>query len=332
MKRILITGGTGSFGGMAVRRLLKDGKVEKIVVFSRDEKKQHDMRHEIEDPRVDYIVGDIRDRGALRDAMCGIDTVFHAAALKQVPTGEFFPMEMVKTNILGTQHVVETADQCGTVEKVVLLSTDKAVYPINVLGISKAMAEKLVMSRARSCAKPIFCAVRYGNVMASRGSVIPLFIDQLKHGKSITVTDARMTRLMLSLEDAIELVLLAIDKGEQGDLFVRKSPATTIGNIAEALVDIFGTNTPIERMGIRAGEKMHETLATALELARAEDLGEYYRIRNVAEYDYRQFFDEGVGEKVPHDFTSENARQLTLSETKEMLLALPYIQEALRAQ
>lgn len=330
MKRILITGGTGSFGGTAVRRLLKDDSIERVTVFSRDEKKQHDMRHEITDPRLDFIVGDVRDREAVHDALVNVDVVFHAAALKQVPTGEFFPMEMVRTNILGTQNILDEAERSNTVKKVVLLSTDKAVYPINVLGITKAMAEKLLMARSRSCESPVFCSVRYGNVMASRGSVIPLFIDQILSGKPLTLTDSDMTRLMLTLDDAIGLVLLAIEKGEQGDLFVKKSPATTIGNIAQALVEIFESESEIKVIGVRAGEKMHETLATALELARAEDLGDFYRIKNVAEYDYRQFYEKGDLRDLPQDLTSENSRQLSLAETKDMLLSLEYVQQALK--
>lgn len=329
MKRILITGGTGSFGSAAVKRLLTEPSVERIVVFSRDEKKQHDMRHAISDARVDYVVGDIRERDSIEDAVKDIDTVFHAAALKQVPTGEFYPMEMLKTNVLGTQNVIEAAENCPSVEKVVFLSTDKAVLPINVLGITKAMAEKLFMSRARKRTKPIFCSVRYGNVMGSRGSVIPLFLDQIKHNKPITVTDPRMTRFMLSLDDAIELVLLAIKKGEQGDLFIRKAPAATIGDLAQSLVDLFGSKAGIQEIGVRAGEKLHETLATALELARAEDLGDYYRIRNIAEYDYRQFYEKGVIKQVAEDFTSENAQRLTLEETKQMLTSLSLVQETL---
>ncbi len=330
MKRVLITGGTGSFGSTAVKHLLADPTIERVVVFSRDEKKQHDMRHAITDPRLDFIVGDIRDRESVHDAFCNIDVVFHAAALKQVPTGEYFPMEMVRTNILGTQNVMDVAERSSTIKKVVLLSTDKAVYPINVLGITKAMAEKLLMARSRSCEQPVFCSVRYGNVMASRGSVIPLFIDQILKGEPLTVTNADMTRLMLTLDDAMGLVLLAIDKGEQGDLFVMKSPATSIGNIAKALLEIFDSPSELKVIGIRAGEKMHETLATALELSRAEDLGDFYRIKNIAEYDYQQFVEKGDVRKLPEDLTSDNSRQLSLEETKEMLLSLEYVQQALK--
>ncbi len=328
MTRVLITGGTGSFGSAAVKRLFGHDRISKITVFSRDEKKQHDMRQALKDPKLDFIVGDVRDPDALFHAMRDIDVVFHAAALKQVPTGEFYPLEMVKTNIIGTHNVIDAAIRGGTVQKVVFLSTDKAVYPINAMGMSKAVAEKLVMARARTNQRPIMCAVRYGNVMASRGSVIPLFIEQIKEGKLVTVTDPRMTRFMLSLDDAIELVLLAIEKGEQGDLFVKKAPASTVGDIAKALIELFDSKVSMETIGIRAGEKMHETLATALELGRAEDLGDFYRIKNVADYNYHQFYDEGVVKGIPKDFTSENARQLSLEETKQMLLALQYIKEA----
>lgn len=313
-----------------MRRLLQDPTIERVVVFSRDEKKQHDMRHEITDPRLDFIVGDIRDREAVHDAFCDIDVVFHAAAFKHVPTGEYFPMEMVRTNILGTQNVMDVAERSNTVKKVVLLSTDKAVYPINVLGFTKAMAEKLLMARARSCENPVFCSVRYGNVMASRGSVIPLFIDQILKGEVLTVTDPEMTRLMLTLDDAIGLVLLAIDKGEQGDLFVMKSPATAIGTVAQALLEIFDSKSTIKIIGTRAGEKKHETLATAMELARAEDLGDFYRIKTIAEYDYEQFYDKGDVRELPQDLTSDNSRQLSLEETKEMLLSLDFVQKALK--
>ncbi len=332
MNKILITGGTGSFGGMAVKHLLADPKTERVVVFSRDELKQHVMRSEykqdVESKRLDFIVGDIRDKEAVDNALCNIDVVFHAAALKQVPTGEFFPMEMLRTNVMGTHNVIEAARKNG-VQKLVFLSTDKAVYPINVLGFTKALAEKLVMSHSRTSAEPIFCTVRYGNVMASRGSVIPLFVDQILHGKPLTITHSGMTRFMLTLEDAMGLVLLAIEKGEQGDLFVRKAPATTIGNVANALVDIFEVKNEIKEIGIRAGEKLHETLVAAGDLSRAVDLGDFYRIPG-ATGDYDTFYSEGVAKQIPTDFTSENARQLTLAETKEMLLALPYIQEALR--
>lgn len=329
MKRVLITGGTGSFGGTAVRKLLADPAIERVVVFSRDEKKQHDMRHEIIDPRLDYIIGDVRDRESVQDAFRDIDVVFHAAALKHVPTGEYFPMEMVRTNILGTQNVIAAAEQSGSVKKVVLLSTDKAVYPINVLGITKAMAEKLLVARSRAYKNPVFCSVRYGNVMASRGSVIPLFIDQILKGEVLTVTDPEMTRLMLTLDDAITLVLLAIDKGEQGDLFIKKSPATSIGTIAEALIEIFETTSKIQVIGSRAGEKKHETLATAMEIARAEDLGDFYRIKSDSEYDYEQFYEKGDTREFSQDLTSDNSRQLSLEETKEMLLSLDYVQKAL---
>ncbi len=330
MKRVLITGGTGSFGGTAVRKLLADPAIERVVVFSRDEKKQHDMRHEIIDPRLDYIIGDVRDRESVQDAFRDIDVVFHAAALKHVPTGEYFPMEMVRTNILGTQNVIAAAEQSGSVKKVVLLSTDKAVYPINVLGITKAMAEKLLVARSRAYKNPVFCSVRYGNVMASRGSVIPLFIDQILKGEVLTVTDPEMTRLMLTLDDAITLVLLAIDKGEQGDLFIKKSPATSIGTIAEALIEIFETTSKIQVIGSRAGEKKHETLATAMEIARAEDLGDFYRIKSDSEYDYEQFYEKGDTREFSQDLTSDNSRQLSLEETKEMLLSLDYVQKALK--
>ncbi|MBI3572124.1 SDR family NAD(P)-dependent oxidoreductase [Candidatus Kaiserbacteria bacterium] len=331
-KTILITGGTGSFGNATVRRLLGQDGVKKIVVFSRDEEKQHRMRQMFRDERLDFIVGDVRDTDALFHAMRGIDVIFHAAALKQVPTGEFYPLEMVKTNIIGTHNVIDAAVRSGVVQKVVLLSTDKAVYPINAMGMSKAVAEKVVMARARAHIEPTFCTVRYGNVMATRGSVIPLFIEQMKMGKPITVTNPSMTRFMLSIDDAIDLVLLAIDKGERGDLFVKKSPASTIGDLARAVVEIFGSKNGVEQIGMRAGEKLHETLLTALELARAEDLGDFYRIRNVAEYDYRKFYEEGAVNKLPADFTSENTRRLNYAETKALVASLDEVKQELAAR
>jgi UDP-N-acetylglucosamine 4,6-dehydratase/5-epimerase len=244
MATLLITGGTGSFGNAVARRFLNDKAISKIIIFSRDEKKQHDMRHEIASPKFEYIVGDVRDKEALRRAMHGVDYVFHAAALKHVPTGEYFPLEVIQTNILGTQNVLDAAEEMG-VKKVVFLSTDKAVYPINAMGISKAMAEKLLSAKGRTSSGTIFCAVRYGNVMASRGSVIPLFIDYIKRKKAVPITDPAMTRFLLSLEDSIDLVNLAILEGRQGDLFIKKAPAATVGNLAQALHNLFGVKQKI---------------------------------------------------------------------------------------
>lgn len=326
MKKILVTGGTGSFGGTMVRRLLKDDTVEQIVIFSRDELKQFDMRTELKSPKLRFIIGDVRDRQALERAMRGVDAVFHAAALKQVPTGEFSPMELLQTNALGTQNVMDIAEKTPSVKKVVFLSTDKAVYPINAMGISKAMAERLVAARGHYETDTIFCAVRYGNVMATRGSVIPLFVEKIKKGEEITVTNPEMTRFLLSLDEAIELVLFALENGEQGDLFVRKAPAATIGDLAQALVNIFKATNPVKVVGTRAGEKVHETLVTQLELMRAEDLGDYYRIRSEKGFSPEDFFERGTTDEIPDDYTSENTRRLNIKETEELLRSLDYIQ------
>jgi UDP-glucose 4-epimerase len=321
---ILITGGTGSFGSSAARRFLRDPKVEKVIIFSRDEKKQHDLRHELNTPRVDFIVGDVRDRDALDYAMNGVDYVFHAAALKHVPTGEYFPIEVVRTNVLGTENVLRAAQE-HKIEKVVILSTDKAVYPINAMGMSKALAEKLVGASGRKDSNTTFCIVRYGNVMASRGSVIPLFIEYIKAGKPLPITDPKMTRFLLSLDDSIDLVALAIDKGRQGDLFIKKAPAATIGDLAEALSNIFGVKNRTRIVGLRAGEKIHETLATELELAHAEDLGNFYRIRNIAAEPYASFYEAGSVQQLPGDYTSEVTERLSVPQIEKLLRSLPEV-------
>lgn len=328
--KILITGGTGSFGNAMVQRLLDEPDVEQIVVFSRDELKQFDMRISLNSPKVRFIIGDVRDKEALEVAMRGIDAVFHAAALKQVPTGEFSPMELVRTNILGTQNVLDAAERSPSVKRVVLLSTDKAVYPINGMGISKAMAERLVSSRGHYPTNTIFCAVRYGNVMATRGSVIPLFIQKIKKGEPLTVTNPDMTRFLLSLEDAIELVLFALHEGQQGDLFIRKAPAATMGHLTQALLNIFGAPNPVTIVGTRAGEKVHETLATQLELMRAEDMGDYYRIKSHMSAQPEDFFDHGDVSKVPDDYTSENTQRLNLLETESLIRTLPAVRKELQ--
>lgn len=329
MERLLITGGTGSFGNAVIRYFLNDPNIGEIIVFSRDEKKQHDMRQELPHPKINYIVGDIRDYDAIRKATRGVDWIFHAAALKHVPTGEFFPLEVVQTNILGTENVLNAAEE-NDVRKVVLLSTDKAVYPINAMGMTKAVAEKLVGAHARQSRHTVFCSVRYGNVMASRGSVIPLFVEAIKNGRPITLTDANMTRYLLSLDEAIGLVNLAIKKGAPGDLFVRKAPAATMGDLTRALLNIFGANNEIKVVGLRAGEKIHETLATQLELTRSEDLGDFYRIKDAANYDYQDFYTNGIKTVVQADYTSENTKRLTVAEIERLLLSLPYIQEELK--
>lgn len=326
MTKLLVTGGTGSFGETMVRSALHDKKISEIIVFSRDEKKQFELRQSIPDTKLKFIVGDIRDKDAIVDAMKGVDIVFHAAALKQVPTGEFFPMEMVKTNILGSSNIFAAAEQHG-VKKVILLTTDKAVYPINAMGMSKAMVEKLMVARARQSTKTIFCAVRYGNVMASRGSVIPLFYDQIKGEKKLTITDPSMTRFLLSLEDAIELVKFAVIHGRQGDIFVKKSPAATIENIAEAMLNIFRSKVGISVIGTREGEKIHETLVTAYELANAEDMGEYYRVVNIMNQDYDRYFKKGKKKGISGDHTSDKAKQLNVSEVESLLRSLDFIKK-----
>lgn len=330
MSKILITGGTGSFGNTMVRRLISDVTISEICVFSRDELKQHEMRLKLHSPKLHFIVGDVRDKDALQNAMRNIDVVFHAAALKQVPTGEFYPMELVQTNILGTQNVLDAAERSTSVKKVILLSTDKAVYPINSMGISKAMAERLIAGKGYYNNGTTFCAVRYGNVMASRGSVIPLFIEKIKNGEEIPVTNPIMTRFLLSLDDAIDLVFVAIEQGKQGDLFIKKAPAATIQDLAQGLLNIFDAKNPIKVVGTRAGEKIHETLATQLELMRSEDLENYYRIKSQSGYDPEDFFGKGIQKKLIEDYTSENTKQLSLKEIEELLLGLDYVKDELK--
>lgn len=332
--RILVTGGTGSFGHAVADRLLKREDVKEVRVFSRDEEKQHHMRQEyLSNGKLVFMVGDVRDRDALRHAIRGVDVVFHAAALKQVPTGEFFPWEIVKTNILGTHNVADIAEMEG-VGRMVLLSTDKAVQPINAMGMSKALAEKTMTAFARIAQKTVFCAVRYGNVAASRGSVIPLFVEHIKQGKPLPITVPHMTRFMLSLDDAVDLVELAVAKGEQGDIFIKKSPAAAIGDLATALLDIFKSSVPVSVVGIREGEKIHEILAHDLELMHAEDLGTHFRVRTHKKYDYENYF-EGSGGRQPKalvSYSSEATERLTVPQIKEFLLKLPYIQKELKAQ
>ncbi len=329
--RVLVTGGTGSFGHTAVERFLKRSDVEQVAVFSRDEKKQHDMRHAFRNnDRLTFIVGDVRDRDALRHAMRDIDLVFHAAALKQVPTGEFFPWEMIKTNVVGSHNVADMAEQTG-VKRVIFLSTDKAVHPINAMGMSKALAEKTMTAFSRIAQKTVFCAVRYGNVAASRGSVIPLFVDCIKTHRPLPITVRHMTRFLLSLDDAVNLVELAVDKGEQGNIFIKKSPAATIQDLAQAIKELFNASEPIEVVGIREGEKIHEILAHNLEIMNAEDLGAFFRIYTDRKFDYDKYYEEGEKELPEKEhYASNTTKQLTVPEIKEFLLTLPYIQEELR--
>jgi UDP-glucose 4-epimerase len=308
--------------------------VREIRIFSRDEKKQEDMRIALANDKVKFYIGDVRDRDSLDQAMVGVDYIFHAAALKQVPSCEFYPMEAVRTNVLGTENVLNAAIANG-VQRVVVLSTDKAVYPINAMGISKAMSEKLMVAKSRMIPAngPVICATRYGNVMASRGSVIPLFVDQLRAGGALTVTDPTMTRFLMSLEDSVDLVLHAFEHGQQGDLFVQKAPASTVGDLAEALKQLFGKKNEVKVIGTRHGEKLYESLVSREEMAKAEDMGRYYRIpADNRDLNYNKYFVEGE-ERISEfdDYTSHNTERLDVSGIKELLLKLDYIKEQLDA-
>lgn len=327
-KILLITGGTGSFGNAVLKRLLNTN-IKEIRIFSRDEKKQDDMRHEIQDPKVKFYIGDVRDRRSVDGAMMDVDYIFHAAALKQVPSCEFFPIQAVRTNVFGTENVLDSAIQ-HDVKSVIVLSTDKAAYPINAMGISKAMMEKVAIAKARSLgenATTTICCTRYGNVMASRGSVIPLWIDQIKAGKEITITDPNMTRYMMTLDDAVDLVLYAFKNGHNGDLFVQKAPAATLEVLAKALTELYSTNTPIRVIGTRHGEKLYETLVTREEMAKAEDMGDYYRIpADNRDLNYDKYFVEGQQEIATiEDYHSHNTKRLDVEGMKELLLKLPLI-------
>lgn len=331
-KTLLITGGTGSFGNAVMKRFLHTD-VREIRIFSRDEKKQDDMRKKYNDDKLKFYLGDVRNVDSLRDAMYDVDYVFHAAALKQVPSCEFFPMEAVKTNIIGTDNVVTTAVEAG-VSKVICLSTDKAAYPINAMGISKAMMEKVFVAKANKvdAEKTLICGTRYGNVMASRGSVIPLFIEQIKAGKDLTVTDPGMTRFLMSLEDAVELVVFAFQNAEAGDIMVQKSPASTIGDLAIALKELFNVENKVRVIGTRHGEKIFETLLTREEHVVAQDMGDFYRVpADKRDLNYDKYFVEGDQKlSTEHEYNSHNTHRLTIPEIKEKLLALDYVQEELR--
>jgi len=329
-QRILITGGTGSFGHTVVERLINHYSPKEIVILSRDEKKQFDMRNLFKNPKLKFVIGDVRDRETVFSVMQGIDYVFHASALKQVPSCEFFPMEAIKTNILGAGNVLDAAE-AHNVKKIVVLSTDKAVYPINAMGQSKAMMEKLMLAKARnSSSTTIFCGVRYGNVMYSRGSVLPLFVEQMSRNQPFTITVPSMTRYLLPLPIAIDLVLFALEEGQNGDILVRKSPAATMIDVAKAMVEIFNYDKEPQIIGIREGEKLHETLVTSEELMKAESYEYYYRVQNLSSIDYDKFFVEGKSNAFPQEgYTSENTYRLSIPETKELLLSLKEIQDAL---
>jgi UDP-glucose 4-epimerase len=324
-KILLITGGTGSFGNAVLRRFL-DTDIKEIRIFSRDEKKQDDMRHQYQNPKIKFYIGDVRDKRSVDTAMRGVDYVFHAAALKQVPSCEFFPMQAVRTNVIGTENVLDSAVDYG-VKNVVVLSTDKAAYPINAMGISKAMMEKVAIAKARSLgndATTTICCTRYGNVMASRGSVIPLWIDQIKSGKPITITDPNMTRYMMTLDDAVDLVLYAFEHGDQGDLFVQKAPAATLDVLAQSLKELYHADTEVKVIGTRHGEKLYETLVTREEMFRSEDMGNYFRIpADARDLNYDKFFVEGQEDisKV-EDYNSHNTHRLNKEEMKQLLMKL----------
>jgi len=329
-KKLLVTGGTGSFGNAVLNRFLDTKHFSEIRIFSRDEKKQDDMRNLYKNEKIKFYIGDVRDYSSLEKAMKGIDYVFHAAALKQVPSCEFFPIEATKTNVLGTQNVIDAAE-FNNVSKVICLSTDKAAYPINAMGISKALMEKVAVAASRNCINTTVCLTRYGNVMASRGSVIPLFIDQIKNKESITITNPKMTRFLMSLDEAVELVLFAFENGNSGDLFVNKAPAATIGDLAKALKEIFNVENKIKIIGTRHGEKLYETLCTREEMNKAEDMGNFYRIpSDNRDLNYAKYFSKGVEEPSNlQDYNSHNTEQCDVKKIKSLLNKLPLIQKEL---
>ncbi|KAF0129292.1 MAG: UDP-glucose 4-epimerase [Bacteroidetes bacterium] len=326
-KTLLITGGTGSFGNAVLNRFLNTD-IKEIRIFSRDEKKQHEMRVALNNPKVKFYIGDVRNFNSIQMAMCGVDYVFHAAALKQVPSCEFFPIEATRTNVLGTDNVIRSAVS-ENVKNLICLSTDKAAYPINAMGISKALMEKVAVAASRNIpgGGTKVCLTRYGNVMASRGSVIPHFVEQIKAGKPITVTDPNMTRYLMSLNEAVDLVLFAFKNGNQGDLFVQKAPASTIGDLAQAIKELFNAPNPIQVIGTRHGEKLYETLCTREEMAKATDLESFYQIpADNRDLNYGKYFETGnVNASALEDYNSHNTNRLNLKEVKEKLLTLDYI-------
>lgn len=334
-KKLLITGGTGSFGYTVLNRFLKTDHFCEIRIFSRDEKKQDDMRKAINNPIVKFYIGDVRDQRSVNEVVKGVDYIFHAAALKQVPSCEFFPIEAVKTNILGTENVLSAAE-CFEVKRVVVLSTDKAAYPINAMGMSKALMEKVMVAKSRNLNpdKTIFCGTRYGNVMASRGSVIPLFIDQLKKGKPLTITDPNMSRFMMTLEDAVDLVIFAFEHGKPGDLFVQKAPATTIDVLAKALMELYGIDKGIQVIGTRHGEKLYETLVNREDMMKAVEMGDYYRIPpDDRDLNYESYFSEGIKDiSRIEEYHSHNTKRLNIAETKSLLLKLEIIRNDLNCK
>lgn len=328
---LLITGGTGSFGNAVLKRFL-DTEIKEIRIFSRDEKKQDDMRQIYRSQKIKYYIGDVRNYDSINNAMKGVDYVFQAAALKQVPSCEFFPTEAVRTNVLGCENVLNAAIE-NSVQRVIVLSTDKAVYPINAMGMSKALSEKVMVAKSRNLndSGMVFCGTRYGNVMASRGSVIPLFIEQIKKGDPITITDPAMTRYMMTLDDAVDLVIFAFENGRPGDIFVQKAPATTIEILAQALLELYNAKNPIKIIGTRHGEKLYETLVNREEMVKAEDLGRYYRIpADTRDLNYNRYFIEGETQiSQMEEYNSHNTYRMNLEETKNLLLKLESIREDL---
>jgi len=330
-KILLITGGTGSFGNAVLNRFLHTD-IKEIRIFSRDEKKQDDMRQLYQNDKIKYYIGDTRDKRSIDSAMNGVDYVFHAAALKQVPSCEFFPMEAVRTNIIGCENVLDSALQYG-VKNAIVLSTDKAVYPINAMGMSKALSEKVMIAKSRNLTgtDTVFCGTRYGNVMASRGSVIPLFIEQITTGVPLTVTDPNMTRFMMTLEDALDLVLYAFKNGRQGDLFVQKAPAATIGTVAQALKELYNADNPIKIIGTRHGEKLYEVLVNREDMLKAEDMDKFYRIpADTRDLNYKSYFSEGKDISKVQEYHSDNTERLDIEGTKKMLLKLDVIRNHLK--
>jgi len=332
-KTLLITGGTGSFGNAVLHRFLHTEHFKEIRIFSRDEKKQDDMRNQLKNPKLKFFIGDVRDYDSVEPATRGVDYIFHAAALKQVPSCEFFPMQAVKTNVEGTQNVIKAAGY-NKVKKVICLSTDKAAYPINAMGISKAMMEKVAIAESRNLQSTTVCLTRYGNVMASRGSVIPLFIDQIKSGLPLTITDPNMTRFLMSLNDAVDLVLFAFENGKQGDLFVNKAPAATIGDLAKAIIDLAKVDNKITMIGTRHGEKLYETLCTREEMVKAEDMGNFYRIpADNRDLNYSMFFSEGEKNIATiEDYHSHNTERLNVEGVKNLISKLALVRKELFAE
>ena len=331
MSKLLITGGTGSFGKALLSKYLKSEEFDEIRIFSRDEKKQDDLRNAIKSSKVNFYIGDVRDIDSLKPVVKGVDYIFHAAALKQVPSCEFFPIEAVKTNIMGTNNVLALADQYEA-KKVVVLSTDKAAYPINAMGMTKALMEKVMVSNSRNLhSQTIFCGTRYGNVMASRGSVIPLFIQQIKENKPLTITYPEMTRFMMNLSEAVDLVMHAFKNGDNGEIYIQKSPSTKIITLAKSLLEIYNSKSKIKNIGVRHGEKMYETLVTKEEMSKAEDLGNYYKIlpddRNL---NYDEYFSKGKEDTPIQEYNSNNTTILDIVEMKQLLLNLPMIKQDLK--